>query len=91
MENLRPILLPAGPMRFRGRACSPNRQRSENSRRLNQAAQEGRGPVVEAGRREALSKPNPRSALYQEALGDKGAELSTKPGEAFWGGETDAA
>lgn len=58
-------------------------QRSEISRRLSKEALEGRGPVVEAGKREG-PKPstNPSSVPYQEVLGrGRGAKLTPKPGE----------
>lgn len=45
-------------------------QRSEISRRLSREALEGRGPVVEAGKREGPEpSTNPSSVPYQEVLG----------------------
>lgn len=59
-------------------------QRSEISRRLSSEALEGRGPVVEAGKREGPRTehqpqlcPIPGSAGW----GGKGAKLTRKPGE----------
>lgn len=66
-----------------GRAPCPQLQslRSEDSRRLSPAAQEGRGPVTGREEGRTRSRTNPRRAPYQEALG--GEERSgDKPGEA---------
>lgn len=96
-ENVRGALL-GKPRPFKqsqgpcGTVLSLNSQarglRSEDSRRLSRAAQEGRGPVMGAGRGKDQTKHQPPCGPVPGNAGGTGTELKRKPGEAgvlVWG------